>query len=411
MHGSLSYVILQLARLSGIPLTNEVANTWDEQERNTIANELSSICDAYYECQADGQISGDTRKLVKLAFKIGYQVVIQRASVVCSTLAVVTTSSFQMHRKAHAVALEEAGRAIDLNIATLLSTHWACGLIMLIGDWRQLGFTPYGPQLDNPFQSQLGRSTFSRLNFTGFPIQVLTHTSRFTSNPLLFLCGRLNNKPRISAAAGSFNIEREREAKRVNERIWGKSSVIVVVNTENATAQRDTNGSWYSIQTALTTMHDVAQRLQDIPGENIMVITPYNTQLSLLMALRDTAQRNAVAVGNATLTDELSRIMIITVDSSMGKDREHVVFDTVGHADGFLWRQPRTLVAGTRAWSSFIFIGPTYNYSSGSQGKDRLKSMLYVWNSEGLIARLSDTKLSTFEQYKTVQTRLIHEIT
>lgn len=219
MHGSLSYVILQLARLTGIPFTNEVANTWNEQDRNTIANELSSICYACNEYQADGQISEDTRKQVKRDLMIGYQVVIQRASVVCSTLVLVKTGNFQIHDKAHAIALEEPGRAIDLDIATLLSAHWACDLIMLVGD---------DPKLDNPFQSQLCHSTFSRLNYTGFPIPVLTHTSRFTSDPFLLLCRRLNNEPRIPAVPGSFKTELENEAKRVNRNIWGKSSVIVV---------------------------------------------------------------------------------------------------------------------------------------------------------------------------------------
>lgn len=219
VHGSLSYVILQLARLTGIPFTNEVANTWNEQDRNTIANELSSICYACNEYQADGQISEDTRKQVKRDLMIGYQVVIQRASVVCSTLVLVKTGNFQIHDKAHAIALEEPGRAIDLDIATLLSAHWACDLIMLVGD---------DPKLDNPFQSQLCHSTFSRLNYTGFPIPVLTHTSRFTSDPFLLLCRRLNNEPRIPAVPGSFKTELENEAKRVNRNIWGKSSVIVV---------------------------------------------------------------------------------------------------------------------------------------------------------------------------------------
>ena len=56
--------------------------------------------------------------------------------------------------------------------------------------------------------------------------------------------------------------------------------------------------------------------------------------------------------------------MIITVDSPMGKNHPHVGLDTIGNDKGFFWRQPRTLVAGTRARYSFVFVGPTYDYTS-----------------------------------------------
>lgn len=48
----------------------------------------------------------------------------------------------------------------------------------------------------------------------------------------------------------------------------------------------------------------------------------------------------------------------------MGKNHPHVGLDTIGNDKGFFWRQPRTLVAGTRARYSFVFVGPTYDYTS-----------------------------------------------
>ena len=109
----------------------------------------------------------------------------------------------------------------------------------MIGDWRQLSFTPCGPQLESPFQAQLSPSAFGRLYQTGFPIKILNQTSRFTSDPLLSLCGRLNNE-KICAVADSLNKEKENHAKWINSNIWGKKSVIVVANTETAFAQCDT---------------------------------------------------------------------------------------------------------------------------------------------------------------------------
>ncbi|KAE8851918.1 hypothetical protein PTNB73_00937 [Pyrenophora teres f. teres] len=406
VEGSLAWIILQLSRVEGFPVTKEVANTWNESERDVIATQLRDIPKAYRDITTEDKMSDQSRKDVKAAFRIGYHIVIERAAVVCTTLSVATKSSFQIYRKANAVTFEEAGRGTDLDVTALLSTHWACDLITLVGDWRQLGFTPYGPALDNPFQSQLTVSSFARLYYTGFPIQLLTHTSRFSNPTLLKLCAHLNGET-ISEVPGSFNTAKEEQAKEVNRKIWGKKSVVVVVNTEHAVATQESSGSWYSVVTAIATMHDMVNRLKTIDGDDVLVITPYNGQLRLLQTFRDTAVRNALAAHDKKLAKQLTKVMMITIDSSMGKDREHVIMDSVGNAEGFLWQRPRTLVAGTRARSSFIFIGPTFHYTHSAKGpKDRLKEMLYRWGKDGLIVTLDRISIASLEQYRDTQVAL-----
>ncbi|KAL6169668.1 hypothetical protein ACJQWK_04672, partial [Exserohilum turcicum] len=404
IEGSLAYVILQLARFGNVPITEEVANTWTEEERDNLAEKLKPLIKAREDLESEDRITRDNMRDVGRAFQVGYIAVLQRAAVICTTLAVATTTSLQIYRQAHAVCLEEAGRGIDLDVTALLSTHWACDLIMMVGDHRQLSFSPYGPEIDNPFQDQLPRSTFSRMYYTGFPMKMLKHTSRFTIQPLLDLCRRLNNDHSIQEVPESFDTELEAHAKLVNQQIWGKKSTIVVVDTPTADTRRDATGSWYCIDTALVTIHDVVNRVLLTQGGNVLVITPYNAQLRLLNTLRDGAIRDAKMSGKERLAFELSRVSMLTVDASMGKDRHHVVLDTVGNADGFLWLQPRMLVAGTRARSSLVFVGPASHYSVSKSGINRhLMDCLREWADNRLMVTLDQNQMNKLEQYPSIQ--------
>ncbi|KAH9859181.1 hypothetical protein J1614_012258 [Plenodomus biglobosus] len=189
---------------------------------------------------------------------------------------------------------------------------------------------------------------------------------------------------------------------------WRVNDVVVVLNTEDVVPIHDTTGSWYCINTALTTMHDLVQRLRYTNGNHILAITPYNAQVRLLLALRDDATEKALQSGNRKIAKELTKVMILTVDSSMGKDRHVVVLDSVGCDQGFFWRQPRTLVAGTRTRTCFVFIGPTYLYTSTKKiaMDNRLKDMLYEWGQARVIVPIQRHERDTFEQYHDVQVAL-----
>lgn len=41
----------------------------------------------------------------------------------------------------------------------------------------------------------------------------------------------------------------------------------------------------------------------------------------------------------------------------MGDDADYVILDKLANEQGLFWRQRRTLIAGTRARSSFIMVG------------------------------------------------------
>jgi hypothetical protein len=262
----------------------------------------------------------------------------------------------------------------------------------------------------NPFQSQYQLSNLVRLYHTGFPIHELRHTSHFINRVLLDLCKTLNSDDYICEVEGSFSQEAENEAKAVNARIWGVRHAIVVVNTNMVTSpMKDATGSSYCWDTALVSAHDFVERAREIPGQRIMVITPYNAQVILLIALREAAVANALLAGNKGYAKEITKILILTVDSSMGKDASHVILDTVGYDKGFFCRQPRTLVAGTRARSSLTFVGPTLLFSSSKfiDTQNRLKEALHQWGSErAFITTVNEQKMASSEQYPQVQQTL-----
>lgn len=404
--GSAAWVVLQLARFPSVTVSSEVINTWTEAERDDIAAQLQPIVHFARVLDTESKTSAEAKKEVLGVFKIGFRKVMERAPVVCCTASVANSGKFQLIRQANAVCIEEAGRGTDLDLMGFFSNYWDAKRFV-VGCWNQLGPNPYGPQLENPFQAQLSTSPLARFHLTGFPIQELSQTSRFTNAEMLALCKTLNNAPNINEVPGSFDSAMEKEAKAVNFRIWGIRNVIVAVNVKDVTPCADSTGSYYCIQTALTAMHDLTSRLRQQLGHQILVITPYNAQVRLLLALRDAAVQKALQAGDRKLAKELTKVMIITVDSSMGKDRHVTILDTVGHDKGFFWRQPRTLVAGTRAKTSLVFIGPTYDYTASSHidAKNRLKNAIYQWGSgkDKKITSVEKHQLGRFEQYHSVQ--------
>jgi hypothetical protein len=402
VEGSVAWIVLQLARCPGFKTTQLVCDTWSKEERDSIAEELRCIVNAMQEVDAQGLMTKETKELVNAAFKEGFGHVIARAPVICTTLSVATSSGFQIRRKAIAVCLEEAGRAKDIEFLGLCSNYWDVDFRLYVGDQRQLEPQAFGPQIENPFQSQLIVSTFARLCKTGFLHHELTHTSRFTNPMLLDLCQQLNDAPEICEVPDAFDQDMQQKIEDMNMRIWGVRNVIVVLNTRDAAPLRDATGSYYCVDTGLATMHDLIQRLRHVSGSDMLVITPYNAQVRLLMAFQAAAVSNALRAGQDRLAQEISKVAVLTVDSAMGKDTHFVILDTVGPDKGFFWRQPRTIVAGTRARSSLTIVGPIYTYTSSDSidQKNRLKKCLYKWGRMGNhVVTLPKHKLARFEQY------------
>ena len=70
---------------------------------------------------------------VKNAARLGYRFLVQSAAVVVITLAVATEPMFNIFRNAHALLLEEAGRANCMDTMGLASHYLFAHVHMLVG--------------------------------------------------------------------------------------------------------------------------------------------------------------------------------------------------------------------------------------------------------------------------------------
>ncbi|OAG08871.1 uncharacterized protein CC84DRAFT_1215334 [Paraphaeosphaeria sporulosa] len=209
-------------------------------------------------------MSDDTRKTMKATFKVGFWHVVGRAPALCTTPAATASSGFQVHRRAVTYCLEEAGRAPDLEIMGMCSKS---GTSTAVGDRRQLGPQAYSSQLDKLF------------------LRNTRHLRWFQNAALLELCQRLHDAEGIRENPGALNNVTKHRAKSTSLRIRGIRSTIVVLNIEDVAPTRDATGSCYCVETSLTTMHDLINRLRHVSGDDIMIVTPYNARVRLLGAM------------------------------------------------------------------------------------------------------------------------------
>jgi hypothetical protein len=71
----------------------------------------------------------------------------------------------------------------------------------------------------------------------------------------------------------------------------------------------------------------------------------------------------ALAQGKHVLIQQLQKVTIMTIDSSMGQDRSNIIVDTAGYPK-YIFESPRTLVALTRAKAAMVLILPTLEFTA-----------------------------------------------
>lgn len=76
----------------------------------------------------------DNKELHKKAFKTAYQHIIKYVLVVCTSLSVTSSPSFQILRQPVRAIFEEVGRATDRNFTRFLSSHSDVSLCLVAGD-------------------------------------------------------------------------------------------------------------------------------------------------------------------------------------------------------------------------------------------------------------------------------------
>lgn len=404
--GSAASYILELANVPGFRRSPEVLETFTKGELTHLENKLKPILHAHQVLLTNGDVmDDDIKRAVKDAAEAGYDALLEKAAIVCTTSSVATEMTFNVVRQTHAVFLEEAGRANDAEFAGYFSHYWNAQLRMFIGSINQLPPMVFGNSLENPFQKQLTLSPLVRLHVTGFHMYELKQTSRFKNKPLLDLCALVNELPDLQAVEGSFDDDLSTFYSDINKKIWHTDSNLIFVNVVDAKTVKGVTGSSYSLETACAVMRDAVDRMAHMEGKDHVIITPYTAQVEILRRERD-AVAQALSRRQPVLAQRLADIDIVTVDSFMGKDRNSVSLDMTG-ALGHLWKLPRTVVATTRAKVSMQLFGPLDEFvnmfsRNPIPSEHPLKKALIQLHKRGHIYQLTSKKRKSFEQYEPV---------
>lgn len=186
---------------------------------------------------------------------------IECALVICTTLSVASSPAFQIIRQPVCAIFKESRHATNQDLVDFLSSHCAVNVHLIICDRVYLVPSVPSPQLNNPFQDQCHRSTFSRLHHTRFPVNELESTSRSTNEYLLDLCKKMNGDENIHGLLGSFETGGKNVAKATNSRVRGITHRIVDGNKSTIMGQvGDAIDSSHCYDTAFDTDHDLTER-------------------------------------------------------------------------------------------------------------------------------------------------------
>ncbi|ENI01832.1 hypothetical protein COCC4DRAFT_203345 [Bipolaris maydis ATCC 48331] len=404
IEGSAARYILQLARFPAFKASQELLDAFSEEELEAWGEELKPLLDARSELSnTKGKPSKEIKDKIATAAKIVLNVLLERASVICTTVSVATQASFNMTRRTHVVALEEAGRANDAETVGLFSHYWHASLRIISGAVNQLRPAAFGDEKQNPFSKLLTVSTIARIQATGGVVSQLEASSRFHNEALFKLCAHVNAMPGMKPVQGAFNEELSEKYAEINKKIWGIKSNLIFLNTKNITTQRDANRSTYCRETAAVTIQDAINRMAYMDGKDHVIITPYHAQVMMLRRQRDYAVMVAHSTRKNALAKKLLDIEIVTIDSFMGKDRASVTVDTVG-AVGHLFEFERTIVATTRARTSCQLVGPTMEYTAPNskikQSHPLTQAIRYM-NKKKWIRLLEFSEIRGMEPYRT----------
>lgn len=402
--GSMASYIIQLANVPGTTRSPEILATFTPQQLRAIEHQLRDIVAAYWELQENNDTpTEDIKKRVQDAARVGYRHLLGTAAVVITTLAVATEASFSIFRNSHAVMLEEAGRANCLDTMGLASHYPHAFVHMLVGCWLQLPPMAFGPSRSNPFQAQLHLSLLATLFASGFPVAGLQSTSRFGNNELLEICRLVNRKPHITMVGSAARIQLSDATRDIMGRIWQKKEVVTFINVEDS-APAAHNNSFLNVPMAITGLHHLERFLEYIEGEDVLYICAYNSQLDLVKSLATDLELRLREENKSVIANRLTKVWFLTVDSSMGRDRKHVIVDYSGQM-GFFFEDPRTLVALTRAIISCVIIGDLETCVLSSKLRDnhafRGVLKLIIEEHNGLVQVNKNTR-RTWRQYREV---------
>ena len=369
IHGSMANYMLELASAQSFDPSPELKAAFSPQELRDIKSQLQPLYTVSVELRKNGdKFTKDLKEVARRHLRIAYRYLLERASFVVTTLALATSDGFNIWRQSHFVALEEAGRANGNEAAGIQSKFWNAKIMASIGCWKQLPPQMFGPESSNPFHAQGTISFLKRLHETGFFLPELEQTARFKNATLLQFCRIANHMPNLQAVEGSF--KDSPTARQAMMYVWNSEKNAVFIHIADSPSQKTSAKSLYNAGIAIVVMSTLLKRLRYMTGDSIAIMTPYRAQCNLYKALVDCAMTRARDKKDNKMVLNLSKVLITTVDSMMGDDREHMICDLGDHL-GFVMEHSRFVVFATRARSSTEWFGDVRALTMPNRGIDR----------------------------------------
>lgn len=368
LESSEAYRVIQLMK-DDDDQPDDIKECFTDDERDMIREQLRPLRDAEIDLiNNGGEWTDEIEQKIKPAAKIGLDWVEQKASIIVTSASHGLEPRFVMIRRPHAIVIEEMTRMSDAVLWGYWSKYWDVLVRLASGDWRQLGPQLFGKDIDNPFHAQVKVPLLGRAYTTGFPVHQFMVTHRFGNDELLQICQLVNKLPNLAMSSIAERRAETQEIKNIHQTLYQNPSACMFVHVKNSNPQKDPNGSYYNVRTAIVTLHLICRLAEAMPGACLTVLSPYNAQTNLHQYLCDNAIRMAKEQSNQALADQLSMITFSTIDSYMGKENKYVVVDTLAYA-GHLMEDPRTIVAFTRASLGLTVIGDAEVHSSSTDNR------------------------------------------
>lgn len=357
-----------------VPARQASLSSWKLEILKEQVSQLYAISEQYNEAQ--GQLG-------RMFRKNDAQVIASRRIIACTTTAAAKYAQELEAASRDVVLVEEAGEILESHIITSFGPQTQ--QLVLIGDHKQLR-----PKVKNHDLSvekgdgyDLNRSLFERLILKGFPHETLTKQHRM--------------RPTISALVRSLTYPDLTDAPRTLSRpdLRGFQDNLMFISHSNPEDDAKDTASWrdmssisskqnrFEVDMVLKCVRYLAQ--QGYGTDNLVILTPYLGQLSLLKqvlstendpVLNDLDTSELIHAGlmlPASVNANQRKIRLATIDNYQGEESDIVVASLTRsnprHDIGFMSEAERLNVLLSRARNALILIGNPETFLNARKGK------------------------------------------
>ncbi|RHZ68502.1 DEAD/DEAH box helicase [Aspergillus thermomutatus] len=352
---SLGHRMLQLAGV--------IPEPWSEPQAYEEFHEF------FLQYQAGYDFDNDALKTFRSRTRELRNHVLARSNVVVATAFAVGDTPVRENVKPAVIAVDEAARLTEPELWPMLA-WFNPRAILLVGDHQQLRPFVFSRRNENPFQSQLAISLFSRLKLNGLMDVMFTEQHRMVTQLCDLVSGVFYNSQLSTAQSLDSSVSQTSTmVSNYNRRVLRKAGSLIFLDVPGAKDHCDSrqrsriNPDLAAVVYAL--ILDLLARTPVAP-HLITVLTPYRGQMHLYYDLFGS-------------NDQLKGVRIHTVDSFQGCESPVVIFDTTAMSRlQFLSDPNRLNVALSRARAGLYIVGGWAQLERPNASPGELRKIAYI---------------------------------